>query len=260
MKEGVAVEKVKQFFSSPIPDMESWNWEAARQIPVEDNGEELVPVSMIPERILVRSEYFIQGLPGSMPECFLRKGVLLKLLETAEMLPPGYKFVIFDGWRPCLLQESLFKILKSEIEQKYPGLSPEELNQRVCQYVALPSVSESCPSPHLTGGAVDLTIVDDRGFLLDMGSGFDDTSERSETCYFEKIARAEEELSGAETEILYNRRFLFNIMTSSGFSNYHDEWWHYDYGNQNWAWESGKGSKAIYGKISPRMRWKTFHN
>lgn len=253
------MEKVKQLFSNPIPEMERWNWDAARQIPIEDNGEELVPVSLLPEKILVRSEYFIQGLQGSMPECFLRRGVLLKLEEAAEMLPPGFRFVIFDGWRSSVLQKSLFHTLKEEIAEAYPDLSEEDLLDRVCQYVALPSVSKESPSPHVTGGSVDLSIVDDRGLLLDMGSGFDDTADFSETCYFEKLAVEKGELSFEERLILRNRRILFNVMTSAGFTNYSEEWWHYDYGNQNWVWAGDMGSPAFYGKIHPQMRWKSFN-
>ena len=28
-------------------------------------------------------------------------------------------------------------------------------------------------------------------------------------------------------------------MEDAGFTNYEEEWWHFDYGNQNWALEKG---------------------
>lgn len=250
------MEKVEDLFSRPIPQIPEWNWDAVRRISIEDNGEDLVPISLLPEKILVRSEYFVQGLRGAMPECFLRRGVFLKLAEASEKLPSGYRFVVFDGWRSPFLQKNLFHILKEEIAGAYPDIPEEDLKSRVCQYVALPSVGQDSPSPHITGGSVDLSIVNEKGLLLNMGSGFDDTSILSQTAYFEKLAGKHRELSRDENEILRNRRFLFNLMTGVGFTNYSDEWWHYDYGNQNWAWVINMDSPAMYGKIYPEMRWK----
>jgi D-alanyl-D-alanine dipeptidase len=43
-------------------------------------------------------------------------------------------------------------------------------------------------------------------------------------------------------------------MTSVGFTNYVDEWWHFDFGDQNWAWMSGS-DHAIHGKIAPSFPW-----
>ena len=37
-----------------------------------------------------------------------------------------------------------------------------------------------------------------------------------------------------------NRRLLYNLMTSVGFVNYRCEWWHYAYGERQWAVLTGK--------------------
>ncbi|MED4919243.1 M15 family metallopeptidase, partial [Geobacillus thermodenitrificans] len=44
-----------------------------------------------------------------------------------------------------------------------------------------------------------------------------------------------------------NRKLLKSIMEKAGFTNYDEEWWHYDYGNQNWALKTG--NEAIYGGV-----------
>ena len=44
---------------------------------------------------------------------------------------------------------------------------------------------------------------------------------------------------------MQNRRLLFNAMVDQGFTNYSEEWWHFDYGNQFWALINGV--HAIYG-------------
>lgn len=82
------------------------------------------------------------------------------------------------------------------------------------------------PPVHTTGGAVDLTILDNYGRELDMGSFFDEFTDRTYTAYYEN-----------EKNVLVknNRRLLYNIMTTVGFTNLPSEWWHYDYGDRFWA-------------------------
>ena len=106
-------------------------------------------------------------------------------------------------------------------------------------------------SGHCTGSAVDLTIADDRGHYLEMGSGFDEPTERSYTYHYEKMERPE----GAALEARNNRRILLSLMSEMGFSNYPNEWWHFDYGNRRWAQRTG-ASKAIYGYTEPSFRWQ----
>jgi D-alanyl-D-alanine dipeptidase len=87
-----------------------------------------------------------------------------------------------------------------------------------------------------------------------MGADFDETTERSATDYFEKKLAAKERLTASEEEALFNRRMLYAVMTRAGFTNYPDEWWHYDYGNQNWAMLRGEKT-ATYGTAEPQFRW-----
>lgn len=47
-----------------------------------------------------------------------------------------------------------------------------------------------------------------------------------------------------EAEALDNRRLLYHIMTSQGFTNDLEEWWHFDFGGQFWGKISGK--RSIY--------------
>jgi len=39
-----------------------------------------------------------------------------------------------------------------------------------------------------------------------------------------------------------------DIMTKFGFTQHPNEWWHFSYGDQLWAWKNKK-ENAIYGKI-----------
>lgn len=239
--------------SIPLP-AKAWNWGEVRKKKIEECSEKLVPMGLVPDKILVSSQYYIQNIEGALPESYARETVYKKIIEAAKLLPPGYRFVILDCWRPLKVQQSLFDILKDDFRKRYPSDSEEEIMNRTLTYVALPSRDSEKPSPHNTGGAVDLSIVDEDGLLLNMGTDFDDSTLKAGTTYFEEKLAKGTELSPEELEALKNRRLLYNIMTSVGFTNYVDEWWHYDFGNQNWAWMS-KNDHAVYGKADPSFPW-----
>jgi D-alanyl-D-alanine dipeptidase len=82
-----------------------------------------------------------------------------------------------------------------------------------------------------------------------MGTAFDQMGEKCLTRYYEMKLEKGERLNRKDQEALENRRLLFDFMTSAGFTNYHEEWWHYDYGNQFWG--KIKDENAIYSYITP---------
>ena len=229
----------------------AFTWAGSRSVPIEECGEPLVPSSCCPERILVRPQYHYQELPHALPEVYLRQGVFERLLQAAGALPAGHRFVVMDGWRPLPLQQALFDRYKDELARDHPGLDDERLTELTRRFVAEPRSDPRSPSPHNTGGSVDLTVADALGRILPMGSEFDETSDRSETLYFESRAGS---LTEAERLVRGNRRLLYHAMAAAGFTNYPDEWWHFDYGNQNWALMSGHKA-AIYGGATPALRW-----
>jgi D-alanyl-D-alanine dipeptidase len=202
------------------------------------------------ERICVEPAYFLMKIQGSLPECYARESVANRLLSAAEHLPMGYRLKIWDAWRPLEVQSALFEQYLGILREKYPVLDEDTLMQKAERFVSLPSDDPLKPSPHFTGGAVDLTIVGPDGKELDMGTPFDYFGEEAHTAFYE-----EKQINGTllpiETEILNNRRLLFHAMTNAGFSNYPFEWWHFDYGNQFWG--KATGLRAIYSGASPTM-------
>jgi D-alanyl-D-alanine dipeptidase len=230
--------------SAPIPEQATPDTPRLRALPIEDNGEALIPASLAPERMLVRPRYHLEGLPGALAECFVREGVLTRLLAASEALPAGYRLVLFDGWRPVSLQRWLYDRCADEFDQAGE-------RDRVEDFVSRPMPDETVSPPyHLTGGAVDLSIADDRGRLLAMGTGFDAMVEASQTRHFEDADPSNE----TAIAIRDNRRLLYHVMIDAGFVNLPSEWWHYDYGDQLWAWTLDKPA-AIYGAAEPEFRW-----
>lgn len=82
------------------------------------------------------------------------------------------------------------------------------------------------------------------GTVVDMGTGFDSFEPIARSNHYENIQSP----SCKEQQIRDNRRVLFSVMTQAGFANYPDEWWHWSYGDQEWA-QITKQSAAMYGEI-----------
>jgi D-alanyl-D-alanine dipeptidase len=81
------------------------------------------------------------------------------------------------------------------------------------KYVAHPSKG----SKHSSGCAVDVTLCNAQG-ELDMGTSFDDFTKKSHL-----------DCKGLSKEQEENRALLLQIMQSAGFSEYTNEWWHFNY-------------------------------
>ena len=64
-------------------------------------------------------EYFYaeQNLKGSINKCYLRKSVAEKLKIAEKKLPDGYKFKIYDGWRPFSVQKDLYDNYRKKVEK-----------------------------------------------------------------------------------------------------------------------------------------------
>jgi D-alanyl-D-alanine dipeptidase len=83
-------------------------------------------------------------------------------------------------------------------------------------------------SIHSFGMAVDVTLVDAAGRELDMGTGFDDLTERSHPALEEGfLIRGE-----LAQEHIENRRLLRDVMREAGWSGINTEWWHFDGGER----------------------------
>ena len=76
---------------------------------------------------------------------------------------------------------------------------------------------------HNYGVAVDLTIVDDRGRALDMGSPFDHFGPEAHLGKEQERARA----GIFAPDVPANRALMRRILSAVGLRPYDKEWWHY---------------------------------
>ena len=220
--------------SKPQPNV--LNWEAAARLNIAENGEVLVPTSGC-AAWLTHPVYHADGLPNALPDVWVRAGVYDRLRMAARALPPGYRLVLLDGWRSKALQQALYQKIRSEVAARHPEASAPEIDQITMQFAAPPSDSQTRHSPHVTGGAIDVTLADETGAILPMGSGFDEPSARSWT---------DAAVGSPEVE---RRHLLCQAMFQAGFTNLASEWWHFDYGNWVWAVAAGQPA-AFYGPTS----------
>lgn len=226
--------------NTPVPHRDEPVWSEIAAIPIRDDGEALVPLGLCTS-LDEWPAYFHLGVPGAVPGCHVRRSVFERLLAAAGLLPAGVRLVVLDAWRPLAVQTYLSANVARLLAAQNPEADPESRQAVARQFVAPPR-GDDAPSPHLTGGAVDVALCDAEGRFLDMGTRFDAVEPASAVAWFESEG-LEEARSRA---VRQNRRMLHAVMTSAGFSSLPSEWWHYDYGNQLWAWTTGH-STARYG-------------
>ena len=122
---------------------------------------------------------------------------------------PGYTALILDALRPQRVQEQLWTALEGT------GLQ---------MYLANPVRG----SIHSYGMALDITLLDEAGRELDMGTGFDDMTNLSHPALEEGFL-----VAGQLTEAqVANRRLLRTAMLDAGFLGINTEWWHFDCGDR----------------------------
>ncbi len=210
-----------------------------QQIAIAECGESLVPIPL--EIFAVESPHPYQLLGATYAEMspyYLRKSVLNSLIKAQKYLQskhPGWRIQIFDAYRPIAVQQFMVDYTFNQVVEmqklNIANLSPakhEDIWQQVYQIWAVPSLNPLTPSPHSTGAAIDITLVDDTGKVVNMGSPIDELSPASHPNYF-----ADSNLSAHQ-----HRQLLQEVMEFAGFARHPGEWWHFCQGDQMWAWLS----------------------
>lgn len=180
-------------------------------------------------RFDVQMQYPLLGMRNAEPHCYVREAVYDRLLKAGDLLPQGYRIRFWDAWRPFALQDELYETYSREIIKDFglEGTSREQREAVIRKFVSDPIPDRNVPPVHTTGGAVDVTLLDETGAELDMGTAFDAFTDLTHTAAFE---------NGGDLTVRDHRRLLYHVMTTAGFVNLPSEWWHYDYGDRFWAY------------------------
>jgi D-alanyl-D-alanine dipeptidase len=163
----------------------------------------VVPLSSIDSSIVADVRYattnnFTGKILYPTDKVYIRKivGEALSKVNKELIENYNYRIKIFDGYRPLSVQKKMWKILPDD------------------RYVADPAKG----SRHNRGAAVDITIIDSLGNQLNMGTEYDNFTERAHYDY-QKLP----------SSVLANRKLLRETMMEYGFHPITTEWWHFDY-------------------------------
>ena len=163
----------------------------------------IVPLSSIDSTIVTDVKYattnnFTGQVLYPTDKVYIRKVVGEALAKVQAYLLENYNLQIkvFDGYRPLSVQKKMWKIMPDD------------------RYVANPATG----SRHNRGAAVDLTLIDSTGSELEMGTEYDNFTEKAHYDY-----------PNLSEEVKSNRKILLDAMVKFGFSPIESEWWHFDF-------------------------------
>lgn len=166
-----------------------------------DNDTTFVNITSISKDFVLDMKYatnqnFLKTKVYPCEACYLREKTVKALNEAnIDFQKKGFRIKIFDCYRPLDVQKKMWTIVSNPI------------------YVANPAKG----SIHNRGGAVDITLVDDKGNELPMGTEFDHFG-----------PEAAHDFKEFPSEIRHNRKLLKRIMKRNGFESFDSEWWHYN--------------------------------
>lgn len=145
---------------------------------------------------------------GPFRTAYLHKDSAKKFERAVKALGkarPGWSFIVFDALRPRSVQWIMWDKVKDTPERKYVA-------------------NAEIGSAHNYGMALDLSLLDEKGMEVDMGTPFDSFSDLSEP-RLEEGSLKEGKLTKVQME---NRMVLRKVMTEAGFLQLSHEWWHYN--------------------------------
>ncbi len=147
---------------------------------------------------------------GGMQRAYLQPDVarmLVKSQQYLKRLKPGYSLIVFDAARPRSVQQKMCDIVDAPFAEKIKFLS-----------------NPANGSIHNFAAAVDVSILDEEGDLLDMGTGFDYMGELA----YPRLEQEMLEQGRLQPFQIENRQLLRRVMRLGGFWGIQTEWWHFN--------------------------------
>ncbi|MDR2407725.1 MAG: M15 family metallopeptidase [Bacteroidales bacterium] len=149
-----------------------------------------------------------QALYESSQYAYLQPKIVTMLTKASQLLQkeyPKYRLLVLDAARPLSVQRKMWNAVKG---------TPKNI------YVANPAKT----GLHNYGAAVDVTITNDLGVVLDMGTPYDFFGEEAQPAK-EKQMLKQGRLTQTQVD---NRLLLRKVMNQAGFITYQREWWHFN--------------------------------
>jgi len=211
-------------------------------VTIKDSGDPMVPLGPdFPGKVLVIDE----GMKAYTGEHTFVRASLVPLLTKAqehlrEILPDCDLEVVY-GYRHLDIQTAKYETRTRQVLEETPGLSGDALKEAAHRFIAVPEVAG-----HPTGGAVDIRILDADGTPRPMGT--DIHAHELDTYVFSPFI---------DKTAWHNRQILRTCMIRAGFAPFDGEWWHFSYGDREWAYYYRK-PHALFGQL--RFTARAFHD
>jgi zinc D-Ala-D-Ala dipeptidase len=165
----------------------------------------------------------------------IRSQVYEMMKDAQKHLPANCHFMVFEAYRPLARQKMLWERTMGMLKRKYPGLGDKELRGLTETFTADPH--NGIGSGHQACCAIDISLCDAGRREYDMGTAMHEFNEFTKT-----------ETPGLGAGVRSNRVILAGALEKAGLINYPAEWWHYSYGDHQWACLAGRLA-ALFGPI-----------
>lgn len=193
-------------------------WEERLQAAGLTNIQQLDPSIRVQLKYSSTDNFLKLDVYGDMESAYLQPDVAAKLVNAQKFLKElhaDFSLIVFDAARPLSLQQIFWDSIKVPKSER-------------TKYVANPRNGGSL---HNFGAAVDVSIVDSTGAIMDMGCPFD---------FFGELAYPVSEwkflASGELTkDQVSHRKLLRLVMSKAGFFNIQTEWWHFNSCTRDYA-------------------------
>ncbi len=158
----------------------------------------IVPDAIVDLRYATADNFVGVPLYPADAHCLVHEDLAPGLATVAKVLrAQGIRLVFWDCYRPHSVQVRMFEVVPDP------------------NWVARPG---NFARSHTAGRSVDVTLADETGSHVDMGTDFDDFSASAHAYATDGVSAQQQA----------NRALLRDAMAAGGFAVYSGEWWHFD--------------------------------
>lgn len=203
------------------------------KLPLKENGEEFLSLTALSKK------YKTKIIFTNKDDAFLRKSVAEAFVQAAKYFNhKGLVLKVESAYRSLNEQKKRFIARYKAMKKAFPKKSKTSLLKLANTYTAgIPILAA-----HTAGAAVDVSLLDANGKLLDFGVAYPHGGIESATNY-----------PHLPKKVTANRKLLKEGMEKYGFINYPFEYWHYSIGDVAAAYLTGQ-KYAKYGPINYNIK------
>ncbi|HSX00115.1 MAG TPA: M15 family metallopeptidase [Patescibacteria group bacterium] len=185
-------------------------------MPVQASAEPLLPIPI--DGFIAARQVDTAMIDYTGESIYLRRGVLERLQCAARMLADydsTLQLEVVYGYRALSIQTRLFQDTIAKLQSRYTG---EALRAAAHRFVAVPEAAG-----HPAGAAIDVQLIRN-GQPLNFGTAMHEFT--ADTMTFSPFI---------DTDAWGNRQLLRQQLLAAGFAPFDGEWWHFSYGDKEWA-------------------------